>query len=578
MVVARVVPDVTGLDREFDYTVPDELLGALSVGDRVRVPLHGRRVGGWVVALDPADGPVPVERLKPLVARSGLGPDEVTVGLARWASHRWAGRLRALLVSASPPTIVRELANPAHGSVDRSGADEAIAEVLATGGGLVRRPPAAARLPVVLGALHAGPLLVVAPSIELAEHLAARLAERGATVALLPRQWGRAAAGCDVVIGARAATWARCGPLGAIVLLDEHDEALQEERTPTWHARDVLAERARRLGVPFVAVSPSPTVSGLQLLGAPVLPSRDDERAGWPLVEIVDRTQELPWKRSLVSSRLQEALRDPARRVVCVLNTKGRARVVACGQCRELQRCERCDAAVALDDDGRLACGRCGAERPPVCLVCGASSMRLVRPGVTRMREELEAAAHRPVVAVVADTPADELGAADVLVGTEAVLHRARRADVVAFLDLDAELLAPRYRAAEQAMALIVRAARLLGPRQRGGRLLVQTFVPEHEVLRAAVLADPARVADAEAARRRELGFPPVRALAAVSGSGADEFAASLRDDATVTVQGPVAGIYVVRTDSWDVLGDALGRAPRPPRSRLRIEVDPPRL
>ena len=76
--------------------------------------------------------------------------------------------------------------------------------------------------------------------------------------------------------------------------------------------------------------------------------------------------------------------------------------------------------------------------------------MALVKPGVTRLREELEAAANRPVIAVTGET--GELSDADVFVGTEAVLHRVRNVDVVAFLDFDAELLAPRYRAAEQAM------------------------------------------------------------------------------------------------------------------------------
>ena len=108
------------------------------------------------------------------------------------------------------------------------------------------------------------------------------------------------------------------------------------------------------------------------------------------------------------------------------------------------------------------------------------------------------------------------------LIGTEAVLHRAASADVVAFLDLDAELLAPRYRAAEQAMALLARAARLVGGRGGGGRLLVQTFLPRHEVLQAVLHADPSRVAKVELSRREMLGLPPFAALAAVSGRRSD--------------------------------------------------------
>ena len=96
------------------------------------------------------------------------------------------------------------------------------------------------------------------------------------------------------------------------------------------------------------------------------------------------------------------------------------------------------------------------------------------------------------------------------------------QADVVAFLDLDAELLAPRYRAAEQAMALLARAARLVGAASGGGRLLVQTFLPRHEVLQAVLHADPSRLAKVESARRELLGLPPFAALAAIAGAGAE--------------------------------------------------------
>jgi primosomal protein N' (replication factor Y) (superfamily II helicase) len=574
--VARVLPDVTGLDKEFDYLVPDALTEVLDVGDRVRVTLHGRRVGAWVVGVRDETGggyaDVPVDRLLPIQARSGLGPDRGLVELAGWAAHRWAGRRRSLLVTASPPTMVKQLPAAEHtvtfGSAPTTGSRHR----------LVRRPPTEDPVPIVQSALAAGPVLVVVPNLTLVRYVATQLRGQGCTVAVVPEEWARAAAGVDVVVGARSAAWARCGPLGSIILIDEHDEALQEERNPTWHARDVLCERADRLGVPLVVVSPCPSVVAIARFGPPERPSRDDERAGWPRVEVVDRTDEEPWRRSLVTGPLQVYLRDPDRRVVCVLNTKGRARLLACVGCRELQRCDACGAAVMQDDDGRLTCPRCGTARPTVCPSCGASAMRVLRPGVTRLREELEAAARRPVVAVEADGE-DPLVAAGVYVGTEAVLHRVHRADVVAFLDLDAELLAPRYRAAEQAMALLARAARMVGPRARDGRVLVQTFLPDHEVLRAVLLADPGRLAVAELQRREALRFPPVAALATLTGSGADEMAASMRSSPSegVEVMGPSDGTYLVRAVTWELLADVLAATPRPARSRVRVEVDPPR-
>jgi primosomal protein N' (replication factor Y) len=196
--------------------------------------------------------------------------------------------------------------------------------------------------------------------------------------------------------------------------------------------------------------------------------------------------------------------------------------------------------------------------------------MALMKPGVTRLREELEAAANRPVASVTGDTT--DLPVGDVYVGTEAVLHRVRGVDVVAFLDFDAELLAPRYRAAEQAMALLVRAGRLVGRRSGGGKILLQTFVPNHEVIVAAQSAQPGRVADSELARRRLLGLPPFRALASVEGADALEFAAAVGLEFAATANGAL-----IRADTWEVLGHALAETPRPKGSRLRVEVDPPR-
>lgn len=575
--VVRVVPDVTGLDKSFDYTVPDALGAAVAVGSIVRAPLHGRGVRGWVVAIDPIDEAIAPAKLRPIERVSSRGPAAELIELAGWASTRWAaGRLRPFLGAASPVTNVAGLPAPSRSTHVGHPAHPAAVEALAAGGGALRLPPNDDVVPVVIAAARIGPTLVVTPSVDGARLLAGRLRRGGLTVALVPQEWPRAAAGVDVVVGARVAAWAPCPELAVAIVVDEHDEALQEERSPTWHARDVVVERARRAGAPVLLCSPCPTVMGLAAVGQRITRvARDDERASWPIVEVVDRTKDEPWKTSLVTSPLIRHLRDPERVVVCVHNTTGRARILACRSCKTLARCATCEAAVGLADDGRLTCRRCGTVRPPVCLACSASAFANLRPGVTRLREELEAAAGRPVVAV---TGADKEPPArsGVYVGTEAVLHRVGSADTVAFLDLDGELLAPRYRAAEQAMALIVRGARLAGPRADGGRVLVQTFLPKHEVIHAAVLADPGRLVDGELARRRLLELPPFAALAAVSGAGHEEVVDALAADPTVRVgRGDPA---LVRAASWEVLAAALARAPRPKGSRLRLAVDPPRI
>ncbi|HEX4980389.1 MAG TPA: hypothetical protein VFV63_01770 [Ilumatobacteraceae bacterium] len=568
MIVARVLPNVTGLDKQFDYLVPERFAALVAIGTIVRVPLHGRRVGGWVTALD--EPQVDPAALKELTGVTGAGPSADLIALAEWAGVRWAARRRHFLVAASPARSVQYVpAGQRTGRVvePRSGATTSM---LTTGGGVLRLPPTADPLPCVYSAAALGPALVVVPGLDQVLLMGARLRRAGLTVAVVPDEWAAASGGVDIVIGTRTAAWAPCPGIAAAVVIDEHDEALQSESSPTWHARDVVVERCRRADVPVVVVSPCPTVSALHWRPA-VRPPVSREREGWPIVDVVDRSDQEPWRRSLLTSTLIGHLRDHGRRVVCVINTTGRARLLACRKCRALARCERCAGAVAQVDTSGLVCGRCGASRPAVCLECGSSAFANLRPGVTRLGEELTAAAGRTAVTV---TGADSAPppAASLYVGTEAVLHRVTAADVVAFLDFDREILAPRYRAGERAMALLVRAARLVGPRKRGGRIVVQTLLPGHEVIRAAQLADPGRLAEHEALSRRTFGLPPYCALAAVSGAGSDEFVTGLHG---VEVSGGDAH-YLVRTDEWMALGTALLDAERPRGSRLRIAVDPP--
>jgi primosomal protein N' (replication factor Y) len=164
-----------------------------------------------------------------------------------------------------------------------------------------------------------------------------------------------------------------------------------------------------------------------------------------------------------------------------------------------------------------------------------------------------------------------------VVVGTEAALHRVPRADVVAFVDFDQELLAPRYRAAEEALVLLARAARLVGGRGEGGRVVVQTRVPDHEAVQAALHADPDLLVAAEQPRREALGFPPHRAVAEVGGPAAPALIEQLDLQLGLDVMGPDDGRWLVRAGDREELAAALEAAGRPP-GRLRVAVDPLRL
>jgi len=588
--VARALPDLPALDRELDYLVPAELADEVRVGAVVRLPLQGRRVRGWVTAypVAPAEGVA----LRPIARVSGWGPPPELVELASWAAWRWAGRRRSLLVSATPRAVVKQLPAPASGALRHlagspppAGPRGRAARALVEAAWQSRQPgdrPHLLRLPpdydgteLVSALAERGPVLVVAPSEERAAAGAAALRRRGWAVALLPGDWAQARAGADVVIGSRGAAWGPCPGMASAVVLDAHDDGLVQGTTPCWDAPDVVAERARRAGAACLWVSSCPSLEMLAARPRLHLPSRSEERQGWAVLQVVDMRGVDP-RQGLYSEALVRQLRGGAR-VVCVLNRKGRAALLACGACRELARCEDCGGAVLLEG-GRLRCRRCGATRPEVCAACGSDRLAVLRVGVSGAVEQVGALAGRPVGEVTATTR--ELPPTPVIVGTQAALYRERElratggVDVVGFLDFDQELLAPSYRAGEQALALLARAARVVGGRRRGGQVLVQTRLPAHPVLRAALLADPAVLSAAEEPVRQSLRLPPYSSVASLSGPGAAAFARELaRASAEVEVKGPDrAGRFLVRAPGPACLADALA-ATRRPRERVRVDV-----
>jgi primosomal protein N' (replication factor Y) len=469
----------------------------------------------------------------------------------------------------------------------------AVAAALATGDGpaLVRLPPSLDLLGLVLGVLErTGPgALVVVPSTGWAGRLAARLARRGLAVTGVgpehPGGWARAASGWDVVVGSRAAVWAPRPTFSVVLVLDAHDEALRSG-WPAYGAWELAAERAARAGAPCVLVTPCPTATQLAA-GRLWEPGRPLEAGGWPPVVVVDRRAADP-RTGLLSDELVSV----ARRVladggplVCVLNRTGRARLLACAACGELARCERCGSLVAQADEA-LVCRRCGLARPVVCAACGGTRLKVLRPGVSRLREELAALLGVGVAEVAGPAGEGPVPDEPVLVGTEAVLHRVRHAAAVAFLDFDQHLLAARLGAEEAALALLVRAGRLVGGRadgprggpgatgvRRRGPVLVQTRLGDHPVLTAAVRGDPGPLGRRELELRRELSLPPFAALATLSGPGGRTLAEAL-GGADVEISELGEDRRLVRAADHQVLCDALAAAPRPVEP-VRVTVDP---
>jgi primosomal protein N' (replication factor Y) len=603
----RVRTDVPALSRLFDYAVPDSWTDDVVVGTRVRVALHGRRVGGWVVD-DDVTPPEGVEPL-PLKGWSGWGPPPGVIDLAEWAAWRWAGPVPFFLGVASPPRPVRRLpavpvvapdgpmATVFDDMVARAVGEGAVGEGAST---VLRMPPTTDLIDLVLSVIHApqtaarpGGILVLVPSVGWAERLCGRLVRRGYRATT---DWAAARAGWPIVLGSRAAAWAPLPDLSAALVLDAHDESYREESAPTYSAVDVVTERARRAGIPCIVTSPCPSTVVRAGRAEHTLPVAA-ERAGWSAVERVDRRGADP-RTGMFSEefvRLAHAvLDDPegvARRgpLVCFYDRTGRARLLACAHCGELARCTTCGAAVAQDGT-RLRCPRCGSERPVVCPACGKLRMKTLRAGVSRLREELAALlgievgeVSGPSVprSVAASSAGDGIPATPVLVGTEAVLHRVRRAAAVVFLDIDLHLLAPRFSATDETLALLVRASRMVGPRHSGpawARLLVQTRVPDHLVLAAVARGDLSEVAEAEEAMRRSARLPPFSALAALSGPLAAGYADALRlagAGTGVTLSELPDGGYLVQAPDHGALCDLLASVPRPGGRGLRVAVDP---
>ncbi len=531
-----------------------------------------------------------------------LGPTPDVLALARYGAHRYAGRLRPLLAAASPPrrvaTLPPKIAMPDAMPVAPSEVGAAVLTALRRRCALVRVPPASSRLEIVETVLddraRSGSVLVLVPEVDDVEVLNRLLARHGWPTAPQPGAWAEARAGGRVVVGARAAVFAPAPDLAAIVVLDAHAESYDEQRAPTYSAVHLAVRRAEAAGVPCVLASPCPSLEvRAEVGGEEVLLAGATERAGWPLVDVLDRRDDDP-RSGLYAPSLATLVRaalenDLSRPVVCVLNRSGRARLLACGSCGGLARCLTCGAALverAAAGKGRagsLECPRGHGATERLCPSCGSHTLRLLRVGVGRAAEEL-AALTGVVVTEMSGPRRPSTDASDggrLLVGTEAVLHRVRSASLVAFLDLDQELLAPRLRAGEQALALLARAARMLGGRAGAtarpsgtGRLVLQTRLPDHEVVRAAIAGDPGLVLAVELPRRRALGLPPFSSLAVVAGDDADGFIARLRTGGGpgLDIAALEDGRFLVRAPDGARLADALATAGAPAPG-VRIEV-----
>ena len=578
--IVRVVPNVSGVNKTFDYLVPESLKN-VKVGSIVRVELQGRRVDAWVIDEVVRPGLI---KFKDVISLLSEGPSEEVVQLSQWAAQRFCGPVRAVLSSASPSLRIKKLGTRHSGAARKSGQRGVVAEAEELfdnqrGGVLVWPAPRPLR-PVLESGISRGRTLVVTPSVGFARTIAQALRREGLSVALMPDDWQRAAEGVDVVVGARSAVWASIPELKSIIVLDEHDERLQDERSPTWHSRDVAIERARALGIPCLLVSPLPTVSATHWAGSQAVRFVEPASGDWPSIEVVDPYSDLGDEEKpqfgLLSSRLIEVLRDKSKTVVCILNTKGRSRLLSCKACKAIIRCENCDAAVIQNEEGILECNRCGAHRPATCQSCSSNALALLRKGVAKMRDEIEKAALRQVVELSAETTVAANAASLVYIGTEAALHRVSSADVVVFLDFDNELFAPTYRAGEQAWTLLIHATRLLKGSSKA-LIVLQSQDASNTQYADFVLPDPQSLIEREQKKRKVMQLPPYAAMARVvfadpTFNPADWAHCKLAFSSSVKT-----AEFLVRAENDEALSQGIAQLRDELSTRFRCYVDPMR-
>jgi len=546
----------------------------------VRVVLNGRRVGGWITDVtrydeDESSG-VPLERLMPLVSVSGLGIEPELIPLTKWVSERWWGSRRSVLSSASAPRMRERIVHSRRtqsGDIATDAVSVAALELFQAGGGLLVIPPALSSLAVVLRLASIGPVLVICPSQKMASMGAAFLRRKGLSTALVPDEWDNARGGVDVVIGTRSAVFAPCPELVAVVVIDEHDELLKEERSPAWDATAVATERARQAGVPLICTSAVPSAQSLFSFSERTMHVQAEN--GWPKIVVVNLS-DVPVAQSLLSSELLEAVGTSGKTTVCVLNTKGKARLIVCKSCRHVQACPSCASLLTYDDDNNLWCVRCEEAHGGVCLACGRAAFTVPRGGVSQLVSQIQASTRNPVVEISSDSP-DDWSKGTVFIGTEAVLHRIPNADTVVFADIDRDLGAPRMTGAHEVLSMIAKAARMVGAK---GTLVIQTRQVGNPLIVALSQTDVSTAlqkwSEADSAQRRAMMLPPFGAIARVQITAPRSFSEITLPAGTHTARDGDA--VLLRAASRTELDVAISQIRSEFGTAVRIHVDPYRF
>lgn len=435
-------------------------------------------------------------------------------------------------------------------------------------------------LEAVAEALRAGrQALVLLPEIALTGDFIARVAARFATT---PAEWhsGVAASerrrvwkmaaegGLQLVAGARSALFLPFADLGLIVVDEEHDTSYKQEEGVLYNARDMAVLRASLEKVPVVLASATPSLetwvnAGQGRYGRIDLPARFGA-AVLPQMRAIDmRAEEMPSSRwiSPTLARAVAARIANGEQALLFLNRRGYAPVTLCRACGQQIGCDHCDARMVEHRFRReLMCHQCGATRamPDTCPSCGVEGkLAPVGPGVERLAEEVAETFPDVRTAVLSSdlfANADALRAAideitqggvDIVIGTQLVAkgHNFPHLTLVGVIDADLGLQGSDLRAAERTFQLMRQVAGRAGRADKPGEALLQTFQPEHPVIRAIIGGDEEGFWQEEASGRQAAGMPPFGRMAGIIISSRDAGRAMDLGLALARADGPLVEI-----------------------------------
>jgi primosomal protein N' (replication factor Y) len=371
-----------------------------------------------------------------------------------------------------------------------------------------------------------------------------------------------------VVVGARSAVFAPARKLGLIVIDEEHESTFKQESTPRYHARDVAVMRARLENIPILLGSATPSLESwhnahrgqYSLLS---LPRRVLDRP-LPQVGLVDMRHEgLPAGRSrthALSAAMESAMREALRgggQVMLLLNRRGFSTHVHCPTCGHVEQCRFCDLSLTYHRERDvLLCHYCGYEAEPAgrCPACGQGQVRYQGLGTEKLEVEIQERFPGYVVRRMdSDTmrrpgsharvlAAFRRGLIHILLGTQMIAKGLDFPNVtlVGVVNADIGLHLPDFRASERTFQLLSQVAGRTGRGPQGGKVLVQTFTPDHPAISLAGTHDYDNFVATEMLVRRQHNYPPFQRLVRIivrskdqqeAGDFAESLAAAFRTE-----------------------------------------------